>query len=125
MPKPPPVTLEIISPFPGKGLGRKYLARDEIKDEANYIELGLLCRDNGGVSVKDATVIVETTDKDQDKKLVKTGNMTKVYVEEVCQCIFYYPFHYEFKKPGKHTILFTCNELSISVDLEAEEDTRP
>jgi len=116
-------TLEVISPIRGKGLDREYLARDEVKDEANYIELGLVLRANGEI-VKDAVVEVVATDTDQNKTLNGTGNMTTIYVNGAKRVVHFYPFHYEFKTAGNHTITFTHEGQNEVVNLEVAEDNR-
>jgi len=108
-------TIEIISPIGGKGLGRTYQASPEIVDELNYIEIGAIIRNEDGVVVKDATVVVEATDASQNKELVGTGDLTPIYPNGKKTFVSYYPFHYEFKTSGDHTITFTTNGVSEEV----------
>jgi len=117
-------TIEIISPIPSKGLGREYLARPQVKDEMNYIELGLVVFDEKGKSKDNLEVVVETTDKEQDVTMECTGNMTNIAVEGVIKKVYYYPFHYEFRNVGENKIKFTCAGKVDEVKLNAPEDTR-
>ncbi|MEK9207209.1 MAG: peptidoglycan-binding domain-containing protein [Patescibacteria group bacterium] len=110
-------SLKIISPTNGKGLGRKYVANKEIVDESNYIELGFIVRNDVGESMRDAKGVIEATDEDQNKTLIGTGNVTKIYNGEIPESVYYYPFHYEFKNAGQHTITFTANGMTESVTL--------
>ena len=127
-------SIQIISPIQGKGLGSRIdqtTGKDvgfrvsptypELQDETNYIELGLVCRDDDGKVDKDATVEVVATDGTQNKTMNGTGSITKVYKNDVPEQIYYYPFHYEFKTAGLHTITFTCNGLSESADIQVSE----
>lgn len=119
-------TLEIISPIRGKGLGREYFSNEKLVDEANYVDIGVIVRLNGE-PVKDATVVI-TTDapgsKPETKELVSTGNVATIYVNGSKQVVPYYPVHHEFKMPGKHTITFTSNGQTATVDLLAKPDNR-
>lgn len=104
------VKLEIVSPIKGKGYDeeKSYLCREVVKDELNYIELGLVLRDEAD-PVKthmDLEVEVKTPDKDQDVVMKSTGNVMNVIESGAKKQIYYYPFHYEFKKPGAHNIQF-------------------
>ena len=112
-------TIEIISPIPGKGLGRTYTAQAEIVDESNYIELGLICRDGQGNALKTPEVTIVATDTAQNKTLNGTGNVLPIGEKKVKTP--FYPFHYEFKTVGDHTITFTCNGVSDSVTLTVGE----
>lgn len=130
-PQPPVVTtpktmttLEIISPIGTKGLGREYLARQEIFDEANYIELGVIVRDQNGNALDNVKVIITATDDEQNKTLESTGNVKKIYVDGTQQVVPYYPFHYAFKFQGQHKITFSSGGVSESVTLEVGDDTR-
>ncbi len=114
------ITLEIINPMAGKGLGRTYEASPEIVDEKNYIEIGILCRDNG-VVVNDQVVTVEATDETQNKTLNGTGDIYTTYVNNQKTKYYYYPYHYEFKTSGDHTITFTCQGVSEQVTLSVTD----
>lgn len=117
-------TLEIISPMSNKGLGRTYLARDEVLDEANYIELGLVIYDEGETYYDNLLVEVEATDESFNKTMNGTGNICKIYPNGAEKTVPYYPFSYEFKTAGEHTITFKYGELTQSVVLQVGEDTR-
>ena len=127
-PEPEPViettnmtTLEIFSPIPKKGLGREYTAQPEIVDESNYIELGLILRNESGENIKDMEVVITGTDSQFNKTLNGAGNMGKVYKNGVPESIHYYPFHYEFKTVGDHTITFTADGQEESVTVTVTE----
>lgn len=119
-------TLEIINPIPGKGLDRQYLARPEIKDEANYIELGLVVRNEQGNYLNNVTVLAESDrDQTQNQEMVGTGNVYNVFINNKKYKNPYYPFHYEFKSTGMHHITFSIGEQSVTVDINVpEEDNR-
>ena len=117
-------SIEIISPIAGKGLDREYLARPNVMDEKNYLEIGLVVYDEKGKSMNEIKVKVETTDKDQNVKLKGTGNMTNIVVNGIPVKVYYYPFHYDFRTIGNNTIKFTAGALSKEIILEAPEDTR-
>lgn len=119
-PAPSLARIEIISPFPGKGLGREYRAATSTApyDESNYIELGAVCYDDEGKVTNTAEVQVTATDASQNKTMANTGNVTPRYVNGVKETIYYYPFHYEFKTAGDHVITFTCGQKTESVTLK-------
>lgn len=119
-------SLEIINPIPGKGYARlEYLSRPEIRDEENYVELGLIVRDENGQALRDLAVSVDATDQTQNSEMDGTGNVTKVFTSGNPQIVPYYPFHYEFHTPGDHTITFTVAGQSDAITLSAIEDKRP
>lgn len=109
------ITLEIFSPIPSKGLGREYKASPEVVDESNYIELGLIVRDENGNILKDRTVEVEATDSTQDKTINESGNYSP-RINPPAGGNFY-PFHYEFRTSGNHLISFTCDGVTENVSL--------
>lgn len=120
-PKPIMNTLQIINPYPGKGLGRTYKANAEIVDESNYIDIGLLVKTDNGEYLHDVVVEVEATDSSQNKTLNGTGNVTNIYPDGVKTTVHYYPFHYEFKNAGEHIITFKQGNLTESVTLQVSE----
>lgn len=126
-PKPTPSQkeLKLINPIADKGLGRQYLARPQIKDEFNYIDIGLVVYNDEGTPIKNAVVEIVATDASQSKTMNATGNVKKIYVDGSSIMTPYYPFHYEFKTPGDHKITFTAEGLISEVILSAPEDTRP
>lgn len=113
-------SLEIISPMANKGLGRKYKASEITEDESNYIEIGLVIRDDDGKSTNLDKVIVTATDESQNKEINTTGNVTKVWIEQSQKTVYYYPFSYNFYTPGTHTITFESNGMTKSVELIVE-----
>jgi len=115
-PTPTPViismeSLKIISPIPSKGLGRTYVASPEVINDSNYIELGLVVRNNNGESIKNVLVVIESTDASQNKNLEGTGNITTIYNNGIPETVYYYPYHYEFKTSGVHEITFKSNGM--------------
>jgi hypothetical protein len=112
-------TITIISPYSDKGLGREYIASPEVKDESNYIELGLLVKE-GEKFIRDAIVEVTATDSTQNKTFDGTGSMTKIYIEGSKKFVPYYNFHYEFKTSGKHEITFECDGKKESVKVQVK-----
>ena len=120
-------TLEIINPIPRKGHGRSpLLSRDTIRDEANYIELGLIVRDTAGFPVRDKQVVVTSNrDASQNRTMEATGNVVPIFVNEQRIKVHFYPFHYEFRQPGTHKITFTCDGITVGVDLLVTPDNRP
>ena len=126
-------TLQIISPIAGKGLGRIYVANNyelnpdgtiktgHAPKEENMIDLGLIIRDENGTYLDGVVVEVEATDESQNKRIAGTGNQTKIYPEGTPVTVPYYPFHYEFKSAGKHTITFKVGDKTESVDLDVTE----
>lgn len=129
----PSYTMEIISPMPAHGLGRHYVANDyaynpdgslkqgtEPKDE-NSIDIGVVVYDQNGQPQQDITITITATDKGQNKTLSGTGNVTKIYPNGEPQTVHYYPFHYDFRSVGDHTITFTLpTGESKTVTLTAE-----
>jgi hypothetical protein len=110
------ITLELFDPIPAKGRGRRYVASPEVVDDSNYIELGLIVKDQDGNILKDKVVEVHATDSSQDKTLNETGNFSpRINPPSGGN---YYPFHYEFKTSGPHTISFTCEGESIDTTLD-------
>lgn len=124
MPKETKVTLEVIDPIPGKGRGRSMLARQNVKDEANYIVIGLIVRDQDGNELSDKSVSIESTDASQNKILNNTGNVRKIYINNVPKTVPYYEFSYDVKTSGKHTIKFTCEGVTQILEFNAGVDNR-
>lgn len=112
--------IEVISPIPGKGLGRSYKAAAEVSDESNYVELGAVLYDDAGNPVRDARMAITATDGVQDAIEVGTGDVTNVWRGGQKIQVPVYSYHYEFTTPGKHTITFEANGLTALVELEAE-----
>lgn len=108
-------SIEIISPIPGKGTGRTYTAQPQVVDETNYVELGLIVRNDAGEPIKNAVVTITATDETQNKTLNGTGNIYPRYENEVRILTPFYPFHYEFHTVGDHTITFSVNGMTQSV----------
>lgn len=125
-PKPEPMPEEskaetkIFNPIPSKGYNpnKEYVASEEIKDESNYVELGFLITGYNGEYIEDAVVQITATDESQNRTLNGTGNVTKVYDSEGnAKTVPFYPFHYQFKEAGEHTITFTVDNKSEKVTI--------
>lgn len=118
-------SLTIFSPVPTKGLNREFRTTDELNENQemyNEVLIGLICRNDEGLSVKDAQVAVVATDSTQNKTINGTGNLIKLPKSDGGKDeVYYYPYTYQFKTTGKHTITFTCNGMSESVDLEVSD----
>ncbi len=119
-------TLEIINPINGKGANKVHTAyrpdQKEADDEENYVVLGCIVRDANGNARKDAVVTITATDQSQNKTLNGTGDIKKIYEGEAKKTVHFYPFEYHFKTKGKHTITFTCEGVTASVDLDVKKD---
>lgn len=115
--------IEIINPINGKGLNKKHIASDIIEDDSNYIEIGAVVRDDNNETVKDVVVSVETSDETQNKTMTGTGNVYPIRTDNKRIITPYYPFHYEFREKGKHTITFKIVNTNIkeSVKITVEE----
>lgn len=120
-------SIEIVSPIPGKGIGREYLARPDIKDEANYISIGAIVYNDDGSINNDAEMVISASDETQDKTLQGTGTLwNNRYIDGQKVPAFYYPFTYQFKTVGDHKITFTAAGVSADVTIKVPaEDTRP
>lgn len=120
------IELEIINPISGKGFeeAKEYLARPEVVDELNYIELGLIVRVDR-TEVKDKSVEIKATDATQNKSFTGTGNLATIYLDGLKKIVSYYPFRYEFKTEGEHVIDFLCEEITEKLTLNVSLDVRP
>lgn len=112
--------LQIISPMANKGLGREYFASEVVKDESNYIEIGLVVYDHYGDVDRNTQVVVMATDSSQNKTMNGTGTIGRIYENGVKKEVYYYPFTYEFKTAGEHTITFSANGMTEVVKLTAK-----
>ncbi len=117
--------LEVINPITGKGIdGRKFKGKSNAKavldSESNYIEIGVIARNDAGEAVKDATVTVTATDATQNKTMAGTGTLATIHEGEIKKVVPYYHYHYEFNQPGKHEILFECEKTQEKVKLDVE-----
>jgi len=119
--------IEIVNPYPDKGIGRDFLARQDVKDEQNYISIGAILYNDDGTVNQDTQMFVTATDETQDKTQDGTGTLwNNHYVDGQKVPVFYYPFTYQFKTVGDHTITFTAAGLTASVTINVPaEDTRP
>jgi hypothetical protein len=106
-------TITVVSPIPGKGMGREYVASPEIIDESNYVELGAVLKDGQGNELDMSLMTITATDASQNKSLQGTGN----YNVRVGK---YYPFHYEFHSAGHHVVTFTAEGVSVSVEFDVK-----
>lgn len=119
-------TLTIFNPIATKGIGKRldpvtgievgYRASAEVIDESNYVYIGAILRDASNNNIKTATVTVTATDASQNKTIVGTGTLGYIYVGETTATtdpvktpVYYYPFTYNFKTAGQHTITFSAD----------------
>ena len=113
--------IEIVSPIPGKGLGREYSATTtEERNEGNYMVIGAIVYDAAGEPSKTALVNVTATESDQDEIKQGTGVVMNVYVDGQKRQLPVYSYTYEFHQSGKHTITFTSGDLSESVSVDVK-----
>ena len=112
------ITIEIISPIISKRADKEHFANDMVKSEENYVELGCIVKSDGEV-VRDRVVKASSNrDSSQSKVINGTGTLRKkFYRGERRESVYFYPFHYEFRTPGKHVLTFECEGVSASVDL--------
>lgn len=116
------ITIEIFNPVPGKGQTKVHAHNPKgIEDEEDYVELGLIVRNEQGEAVKDRLVTVNAPGSQQDKTMNGTGAHRKVVRNGARVSTPFYPFHYEFKSEGKHTITFSCEGVTASVELQVEK----
>lgn len=131
--KPSMKDLEIISRTPN-GFNRTYkannyklnpdgtLAEGSIaQDENNYIDFGVIVRDDNGNPVKDAVVQVRVTDASQNKTLNGTGDIVNIYPNGVKTQVPYYHFRYEFRTAGRHEVAFESNGMISTKPFEVTE----
>lgn len=120
------ITLEIINPIVGKGANKEHTSfrpdQKEVDDEENYVVLGCIVRDEKGNARRDANVVITATDQSQNKTFTSTGVQKKIYTGEEKRVTPFYPFTYYFKNKGKHTITFTCEGVTASIDLDVKKD---
>ncbi len=119
-------TIEFINIIPSKGVNKEHRAANKIKNEDNYIDVGLVVRDDSGNCIADADLTIEVTrgQKITDQITLKgTGNIIPLVEKGVPHYLNpkkiktpYYPFHYEFKQSGKH--LFTFRSLGAETSIE-------
>mgnify|MGYP001578363813 CR=1 FL=1 len=111
--------IDIVSPIPGKGLGRTYKHADEVSGEENYIVIGAVVYDVAGNPTRSSTMAV-TIENQQGKKnlaLEGTGDVMNVYVGDQKRQVPVYSVTYEFKTEGTHIFTFAANGLTQSVSL--------
>ena len=125
-PKESQAAIEIISPIAGKGIGPRldfdgndmgYVASSTVENESNYIVLGLIVYDYDGENTKTVVVTVTATDSSQNKTMNGTGNQKTMYYDGIAKVMWYYPFSYDFKFAGQHTITFSTGDMTKSVTL--------
>lgn len=91
----------------------------------NYVDLGVIVRDDNGNVLRDVTVEVTSTDQSQNKSLVGSGDLTSIYPNGEKKFVHYYPYRYEFRTIGDHTITFTTGGVSQSKIFNAIEPVHP
>lgn len=106
--------VEIVSPIPGKGLGRQYTASPIVTDESNYIELGAIVLNDNGEPMSNADVTI-TVNSETPVVIHGTGDVYPRYVDGQKRVTPVYSFHYEFKTAGPYTFTFAANGMQQSV----------
>lgn len=104
------LTLEVVNPIDGKGIvdGREYVANPNGDGgDLNSVHIGLVVRDLNGNPINTDEVTVTATDKSQNVVMEGTGTTYMAYINGQPVQTWYYPFNYEFKTPGVHTIQFS------------------
>lgn len=113
------ITLEIINHISGKGANKVHAFNPKgLEDEDDYVELAAVIRNENGEALKDKIVIITATDSSQNRTYNETGVIRRIFRNGERRHTPIYPFHYEFKSEGKHTITFTCEGVSQSVELQ-------
>lgn len=93
----------------------------ELPDEKNSVDVLFVIKNNREYR-KDLVVDVECTDKDQNKKINGTGAVRKMHDESKSKKIIpYYGFNYKFKTSGNHTLTFTVDGHTESVNFNVSE----
>lgn len=110
--------IDIISPIPGKGLGRQYKAAPEITDESNYIVIGAVIYDANGAPVSNADMSIGIN-SETPVVLHGTGDVTPIYVDGQKRVVPVYTVTYEFKTAGDYTFTFSSNDVEQSVTVTA------
>lgn len=111
-------SIEIVSPIPGKGLGRQYTASPIVTGESNYIELGAIVLNDNGEPMSNADVTI-TVNSETPVVIHGTGDVYPRYVDGQKRVTPVYSFHYEFKTAGSYTFTFAANGMQQSVTVTA------
>lgn len=110
-------SIELIYPILSKGLGRNFSTSPDT--DLNQLHVGAIVRDENGEITRTAEVVVTATDETQNQTIKGSGDITKIKNKiGKSERVYYYPFNYEFRTAGKHTITFTANGVSKSVEVE-------
>lgn len=123
--RPMSATLELIDQRYPSSQGwrtKTYIVGDVDK---SYVDIGLIVRDGdtsnshapGSNSRDNVEVIITATDSSQNKTLQGTGNIRTITVNDT---VSYYPFSYEFKTAGDHTITFSSLGETTSITLHSQ-----
>jgi len=116
------ITLELFSPYQSTSINRKLKKSEKFPDmenESNYVDIGLIVRENG-TPIKDRRVTITATDEANPIEKNGTGTVGKVAINGAYVFVPYYHYHYEFKTSGKHKITFATEGETISVELDVE-----
>jgi len=115
--------IEIINPIATKGLNRPHSTSpnfDQYGNPENEIYIGAVVYGEDGEPTRTAVVEVTTTDASQNKMINGTGNVTPIYVNGQKRQTSFYPFSYEIKTVGEHSITFSTNGLTTSTNFTAK-----
>ena len=118
--------IDIISPTPKSGLGRKHTTSPELDEGGkgnpmNEMNIGAILYGDDGEAIRNAVMTITATDASQNKTIDGTGNVTPIYPNGQKNVVPFYSFHYEFKTVGEHTITFSSGGVSKSVTVTVSE----
>lgn len=114
-------TIEIIDPIENKGRNRKFIVDADPHNDDSFVYLGAVVRDENGSALRNATVNITATDETQNKIIESTGNQKKAVIDGAKVILPFYPYTYQFRTAGKHTITFECEGVTELVELSAED----
>lgn len=134
-----PKAIEIIAARGSRDLNREFVAISPenlvhiqnnepgnwISDD-NFINTGIVFMDGQSEDIstdraRSRVVTVTATDSTQNKVINGTGTMSTTLYRKQGPALsgYYYPFTYEFRTPGVHTITFTTEGLSKTIEFTA------
>jgi hypothetical protein len=121
------IEIEIINPISGKGLGRELFARQEPRDERNFILIGAVIKqtENEKVSYLNELELSITVPGDESQNHLYHGTgawwgKPKSVGSDHRPC-YYYPVTYYIRKPGKQEIIFKVGEAEKRLEFDVPE----
>ena len=125
-----------LDPITGIDMGYRannYPEGGIMPNDSNSVSIGLIVRNDDGVAVLKYDITIEATDppdpncwvcrrfmKGTGTDQIGIGAVTKIYEDGIPEMVSYYPFRYEFKTVGQHTIKFTANDMSESITVDVK-----